>query len=97
VLGSQLETSSQYWLDRVGFTATGSALSAFDGGTLQASDPAGSTTYGCGKSGGFVELSIVCTPEIAPGDVHARFTFEGHWADGTRWSKECSLDVSVTP
>src|SRR5262249_45218485 len=54
-----VDTRGQYWLDRVGFVATGSAVRT-PGGMLQASEDAGGATYGCGRGGGRVLTQLLC-------------------------------------
>jgi hypothetical protein len=89
-----VDTGGEYWLDRVGFQATGNAVRA---GQLGASDDAGGATYGCGQGGGAVLTKLLCGKEIGLGTLVLTFAFAGHWADGTAWSKECRAEVDVTP
>jgi hypothetical protein len=89
-----VDTRGQYWLDRLGFLATGSAVR---GPSLGASDDAGGATYGCGRGGGKVLTQLFCGKDVGPGTLALRFTFAGRWADGTAWSKECNAEVAVGP
>jgi hypothetical protein len=91
-----VETRGQYWLDRVGFVATGSAVLT-PGGTLQATDDAGGATYGCGHGGGRVLTQLFCGQDVGTGTLTLRFAFAGRWADGSRWSKECTAALIVVP
>jgi hypothetical protein len=88
-----VDTQGQYWLDRLGFQATGSAVHS---APLGASDDAGGATYGCGRGGGKVLTQLFCGRDVGPGTLALRFTFAGHWADGSAWSKECDAEVAVT-
>jgi hypothetical protein len=89
-----VDTQGQYWLDRLGFQATGSAVRV---APLGASDDAGGATYGCGTGGGKVLTQLLCGKDVGTGTLALRFTFAGHWADGTAWSKDCDANIEVTP
>ncbi len=89
-----VDTTGQYWLDRVGFAATGSAVRV---ASLGASDQVGGQTYGCGQGGGKVLTQLLCGKDVGPGTLALQFLFAGHWADGTTWTKECDATVEVTP
>jgi hypothetical protein len=89
-----VDTGGEYWLDRVGFRASGNAVRA---GNLGASDDAGGATYGCGQGGGAVLTELLCGKDVGPGSLVLTFAFAGHWADGVAWSKECSAEIEVTP
>jgi hypothetical protein len=89
-----VDTRGQYWLDRVGFAATGTAVRVAE---IHASDDAGGATYGCGEGGGAVLTKLLCGKDVGAGRLALAFTFAGRWADGTTWSKECDAEVDVTP
>ncbi len=93
-MDAYVRTQGQYWLDHLGFTATGSAMRT---AALSASDPAGGQTYGCGQGGGKVLTQLLCGKDVGPGTLELQFQFGGHWADGTTWMKECTATVEVEP
>jgi hypothetical protein len=89
-----VETPGQYWLDRIGFQASGSAVRT---AAISASDDAGGTTYGCGQGGGRILTQLLCGTTVGLGTLALRFDFAGRWADGTPWTKECDARVEVSP
>jgi hypothetical protein len=93
-LDAFVETPGQYWLDRIGFEASGNAVRT---PPIAASDDAGGTTYGCGQGGGKVLTQLLCGKDVGMGTLALRFTFAGRWADGAAWTKECSANVEIVP
>jgi hypothetical protein len=93
-LDAYVETSGQYWLDRLGFEAIGNAVRA---ASITASDDAGGTTYGCGQGGGKVLTQLLCGDDVGTGTLALRFRFAGHWVDGAAWTKDCEARVEVVP
>jgi hypothetical protein len=95
-LAAYVTTPAQYWLDRVGFEASGTAVRA-NTGTLRASDDAGGTTYGCGLGGGKVLTQLLCGSDVGAGTLTLAFHFAGRWSDGSTWMKDCTDEVQVLP
>ncbi len=87
-------TSSSYLLDRVGFSATGTAVRT---GSLAASDDAGGTPFACGEPGARVLTQLFCGKDLGPGTLDLRFTFAGRWSDGTPWTQQCDATLAVMP
>lgn len=87
-------TSSSYLLDRVGFSARGTAVRT---GSLTASDDAGGTSFACGEPGARVLTQLFCGKDLGPGTLDLRFTFAGRWTDGTPWTQQCDASLAVTP
>jgi hypothetical protein len=96
VVDAYVDTPAQYWLDRIGFRATGSAVRA-PRSALSASTDAGGTTYGCGRGGGKVLTQLLCGADVGEGTLVLRFAFAGRWADGQPWTKECDATIAVLP
>jgi hypothetical protein len=92
-IGAFVDTDGQYWLDRIGVRATGTAVRVAPFG---ASDDAGGATYGCGQGGGKVLTQLLCGEDLGLGTLALVFTFAGRWDDGTAWTKECDVVVEVT-
>ena len=86
--------SSSYRLDRVAFTASGTAVRT---GTLSASDDAGGTSYACGQPAARILTQLFCGKDVGPGTLDLRFTFSGRWNDGSAWTQPCDVTVAVTP
>lgn len=86
--------SSSYHLDSVGFAATGTAVRT---GSLVAADDAGGTAYACGEPGAPVLTQLFCGKDVGTGTLALRFTFTGHWEDGTPWTQRCDATVDVVP
>lgn len=93
-IDAYVTTTSSYTLDRVGFSATGSAVRA---GSLTDSDDARGTPYPCGEPGARIVTQLFCGKDMGTGTLGLRFTFAGHWSDGTAWTKDCDATVAVTP
>jgi hypothetical protein len=93
-IDAYVDTRAQYWLDSVGFRATGSAVRVTQ---LGANDAVGGVTYGCGQGGGPVLTKLFCGQDVGPGALALRFAFTGHWDDGTQWTQECDAQVDVVP
>jgi hypothetical protein len=93
-IDAYVTTASQYWLDRIGFSASGSAVRIE---SLGASDDAGGQTYGCDAGGGKVFTQLLCGRDVGPGTLALRFEFAGRWSDGTAWTRECDSTVQVLP
>jgi hypothetical protein len=89
-----VDSPGQYWLDHLGFEATGSAVRT---ASLSASDDAGGVTYGCGQGGAKVLTQLLCGHGVGTGTLALRFSFAGHWSDGASWTKECGAVVEVVP
>jgi len=84
-------STTEYWLDRVGFQASGSALRV---APLDVSDDAQGTAFACGD-GGKVLTQLFCGKDVGTGTLALTFRFDGHWADGSPWSKECPANLAV--
>lgn len=93
-IDAYVTTSSSYQLDHVAFSATGSAVRA---GSLDSSDDAGGTQFACGQPGARILTQLFCGKDVGTGTLDLRFTFSGHWADGTTWTHECNATVDVVP
>ncbi len=89
-----IDTRGQYWLDSLGFRASGSAVRVSE---LTSSDAVGGVTYGCGHGGGAVLTKLFCGQDIGSGTLTVRFDFAGHWEDGTPWTRYCDAQIDVAP
>ncbi len=93
-IDAHVTTSSSYQLDRVGFSATGSAVRT---GSLAAMDDAGGATFACGDRGAPVLTQLFCGKDVGTGTLDLRFTFSGRWMDGTPWTHQCDASLNVRP
>ncbi|HEX8792584.1 MAG TPA: hypothetical protein VF765_16665 [Polyangiaceae bacterium] len=93
-IDAYVTTSSSYRLDRVGFSATGTAVRA---GSLAGNDDAGGTAFACGDRGAPVLTQLFCGKDVGTGTLDLRFTFSGRWMDGTPWTHQCDASVNVRP